>query len=267
MTKQETITSAAKAYEAMLVPGIIAPWAELIVSGMQVNAGIKVLDVACGTGIATRYAARRCGNHGKAVGIDIDEGMVEIAKSISIKEGLSIDFQLGSACELPYDANLFDAAICLQGLQYFPDRLKAMSEMRRVLRPNSLLTAITWSGIDNCKGYWALVKALENRNLDAAAARKPFCLSSPTELRLLAEEAGFRQIEVRSEQHWAIFNSANAFVDAMLQGAPSTRYALEKVSPADWQDFLSEVDDLLSPWKHQSCLKFPMEGNVLVAHR
>lgn len=228
---------------------------------------MKVLDVACGTGIATRHAARRCGIRGRAVGIDIDQGMLEIAKSISMKEGLSIDYEHGSACELPYDSESFDAVLCLQGFQYFPDRQKAMSELHRVLRTNSLLIAITWSEIDHCKGYWALINALENRNIDAAAARKPFCLSNPVALRSLAEEAGFSQIEVRSEQRPANFKSTNAFVDAMAQGAPSTRHALEKVSTADWESFLSEVDDLLEPWKRHSRLEFPMESNVLVARR
>jgi SAM-dependent methyltransferase len=263
----EVDTSAAEAYEAALVPGMMAPWSEAIVSEAQISEGMRVLDVACGTGTAARYAARRCGVQGKVVAVDIDRGMLEIAKGVSTTEGLSIEYEYASACELPFESESFDAVLCLQGLQYFPDRPKAMSEFHRVLRVNSPLIVMTWSVIQACKGHWAMVSALENRNIDAAAARKPFSLSDSGALRTLAEGAGFKQVAVRTEERPACFSSATSFVDAMLRGAPSTRQALERVPLKDWPHFLADVERMLAQWTHGSSLEFPMASHVLEARR
>jgi ubiquinone/menaquinone biosynthesis C-methylase UbiE len=263
----EVDTSAADAYETSLVPGLIAPWAELIVSEAKITEGMSVLDVGCGTGIVARHAARRSGSVGRVVGMDIDHGMLGAAKSVSIKEGLSIDYQYGSACELPFDSGAFDAVLCLQGLQYFPDPMRALREFRRVLKSRSVLAIVTWSELESCKGWWALVSALERRGIDASAARKPFALSSADEIRSLYARAGFEDISVHSEQRVSNFRSANHFVAAMLQGAPSTRLALGQVPKGEWPDFISEVDDLLAPWQTASGLAFPTQCNVLKARR
>ncbi len=260
-------TSAAETYEATLAPSLMAPWAEAIVSEARIKEGMSVLDVACGTGIAARYAAHRCGPRARVIGVDIDPGMLEIAKAVSLKEGLSIEYEYGSACELPFESESFDAVVCLQGLQYFPNRLRAMSELRRVLRMNSPLIVMTWSEIENCKGAWAMVNALERRGIDATAARKPFSLSDSNEILSLAEETGFTHVAIRREQRLASFRSATAFVDAMLKGAPSSRLALEKVPSDDWPNFLAEVEGMLAQWKYDFGLKFPMESNILEARR
>jgi SAM-dependent methyltransferase len=264
---REIDTSAAEAYETYLVPGMMAPWAELVVSDARVGEGMQVLDVACGTGVAARQAARCVGSSGKAFGIDIDHGMLTVARVVSLREQLSIKYENASACGLPFESESFDAAFCLQGLQYFSDPLKTLSELRRVLRANAVLASASWSEIDNCKGHWAIVSALERRDIDAAAVRKPFAAAVATDLHSLALEAGFRDVSIRTEMREGKFRSAAAFVEAMLQGSTSSRYALEKVPSDDWSDFLSEVEDALAPWSSATGIAFPMESNVIVAYR
>lgn len=262
----EADTSAAQAYEAFLVPGMMAPWAKESVACARIENGMTVLDVACGTGTAARHAARRC-VQGRVVGVDLDRGMLSVANAVSLKERLPIQYLYGSACELPFESETFDAVLCLQGLQYFPDRCRAMTEMCRVLRPGAPLIAMTWSEMDNCKGYLAMVSALERRHIDATAMRKPFSLSDSAELYSLAAEAGFRNFAVRTKQHTACFRSAAAFVDAMLQGAPSSRCALEQVPSEDWPGFIADVADMLAQWDGGVGLEFPMESHVLEARR
>jgi SAM-dependent methyltransferase len=256
----------AQAYQAALVPALMATWGEAIVTAAQVREGMSVLDVACGTGVATRSAARRCGSRGRVVGVDVDAGMLAVAEAESMNEGLSIEYAQGSACALPSSSGSFDAVLCLQGLQYFPDQLAAIKEMRRVMRPGSMLALITWSTLQSCKGQWAMVRALERHDIDASAARKPFSLADSTELMTVAQEAGFERVTVRKEQHLARFASAASFIEAMRKGAPSTRLALEQVPPGEWASFLGEVEGLVAEWVRDSGLEFPVECNVLEAH-
>jgi SAM-dependent methyltransferase len=257
--------SMAEAYQAALVPGLMAPWGEAIAAAAQIRDGMSVLDVACGTGVATRSAARRCGSRGRVVGVDVDAGMLAVAAAESMNEGLSIEFAYGSACALPFSSGSFDAVLCLQGLQYFPDQLVAMKEMRRVLRPGSMLAVMTWSNLQSCKGQWAMVSALECRSIDASAARKPFSLADSTGLMTMAQEAGFERVAVRKEQRLARFPSPASFIGAMRKGAPSTRLALEQVPSGEWASFLSDVEGLVAEWVRGADLEFPVECNLLEA--
>jgi len=263
----ELNTSVAKAYEDTLVPGLMSPWAQTIVDHAHIRDGMRVLDVACGTGVAARCAARLSGPSGGVVGIDVDLGMLAVAQAESKREGLPVEYLHGSACALPLDTASFDAALCLQGLQYFPDALVAMRELRRILRPNSPLVAVTWSTLESCKGQSAMVTALERRGIDAAAARKPFSMADSATLEALAVEAGLERVAVRRQTRLARFASAASFVDAMRRGAPSTRIALDQVPSAEWPGFVIEVERALAEWAGETHLEFPVECNVLVAQR
>lgn len=267
MTDPKVDTTAAEAYESALVPAIFGPWAQEVVASAGIGPGMSVLDLACGTGVATRHAARLCSPNGRVIGIDIDSGMVEIAKAAALERSLVADFRRGSADDLPVDSASIDVALCLQGLQFFPDRSKAFAELQRVVKPGGRLIATTWCSIERCKGYWAMVGALESRGIDAAAARKPFSLSDPQVLREHAERAGFRDVTVRTEQRFADFPSTESFVAAIAQGAPSSRHALAKVPQTEWPGYLADVDAALAQWKSDSRLRFPMESNVLRASR
>jgi ubiquinone/menaquinone biosynthesis C-methylase UbiE len=137
--------SGPEAYEAVLVPAVFKPWAELLVREAEIKEGLDVLDVACGTGIVARCAARAGGARSRVAGADLDPAAIEVAKAVSISEGLKIDYRCASASELPFESGSFDAVLCQQGLQYFPDIQRAMSEFHRVLRPCGRAVAATWT--------------------------------------------------------------------------------------------------------------------------
>lgn len=260
-------TAAAEAYDTILVPEVFLPWAELMVRETPILNGMSVLDVACGTGVVARCAARACAPRGRSSGIDIDPAMIQVAATVAAREGLDIDYRCASASELPFEAGSFDAALCLQGLQYFPDKAQALAELRRVMRPGARLVGVVWAEMEACAGNWAMITALERRGLDARDMRKPFVLSDSTALRSTVEKAGFDEVTVKVAHRTVRFESAKVFVESIAQGAPSSRLALAQVPPPQWQDFRSEVDAQLAPWTRQGRLEFPMASNVLTARR
>jgi len=260
-------TSAAEAYESVIVPTVFRDWAEILVREAQVEEGMRVLDVACGTGVVARCAAQLCGARGRSTGVDIDPAMIEVARAVSHKEGLQIDYHCASASELPFEPASFDAALCQQGLQYFPEKEKALAELHRVMRPGARLVVATWTQMQQCAGHWAMIDALERRNIDAKDMRKPFALSDHGVLRELVEGAGFGHVAVRTVQRVVRFPSAKAFVESIAQGAPSSRLALAKVPAAEWPGFLAKVEAHLEPWSRSGHLEFPMGSNLLSARR
>src|SRR6185436_862131 len=84
-------TSAAEAYDSILVPVVLQSWAELMVREADVHAGMRTLDIACGTGVVARCAARVAGPSGYTSGIDIDAAMIEVARASAHRQGLEID--------------------------------------------------------------------------------------------------------------------------------------------------------------------------------
>jgi ubiquinone/menaquinone biosynthesis C-methylase UbiE len=258
-------TSAAEAYDAVLVPEVFRPWAELMIQEAHVQNGMQTLDVACGTGVVARCAARFCGPRGRSSGLDIDPAMIKVAEAAALREGLDIDYRCGSASELPFEAGSFDAALCLQGLQYFPDKEQALAELRRVMRPGASLVVVVWTEMQACAGNWAMITALERLSLDAKDMRKPFALADSAALRALVEQAGFEDVTVEVVHRMVRFASAKAFVESIAQGAPSSRLALAQVPPREWQNFLTDVEAQLAPWTKDARLEFPMASNVLIA--
>src|SRR5437879_12740744 len=73
---------AAEQYERYVARYILAPWAPLLVDGARLAEGERVLDVACGTGVVTRAAAKRVGPSGHVVGVDLNPGMIAVERSL-----------------------------------------------------------------------------------------------------------------------------------------------------------------------------------------
>jgi SAM-dependent methyltransferase len=193
--------SAPAEYETFLVPAMFAPFAETLVEQAGVEEGSRVLDVACGTGAASRAAARRAGPSGSVTGLDLGEPTLAIARSVPPEQGAApITFKQSDAAALDVDSDAFDVTICQQGLQFFPDRLAALAEMRRALKPGGRVAIATWTGLER-NPFGPVVDALE-RHISADAASmlaSPFALSDE-ELGSLIAGAGFSDAQVRQEE-------------------------------------------------------------------
>jgi SAM-dependent methyltransferase len=120
----------AEIYERHFVPQIGLPCAELLVDAARPAAGDRVVDIACGTGVATRLAAERVGLDGTVAGVDGHPGMLAVAQATTDRP---IDWRHASADGLPFGDDSFDVVLCSLGLQFFADKIGALAEMRRVV--------------------------------------------------------------------------------------------------------------------------------------
>ena len=182
MTGQWQITgNAAETYEHALVPAVFAPWAPLVVALADPQPGDRVLDIACGTGVVTRLAARQVGSTGIVVGLDLNPGMLAFAASITPSNcsDAPITWREASATDMPLVEATYDIAYCQLGLQFFPDRSAALREMYRVLVSGGRLGVMVWQGIQYTPGFGALAEALERHISSEAASimRAPFALA------------------------------------------------------------------------------------------
>lgn len=126
---------AAEVYEQCFVPALFGPWAAHVADAARVASRDRVLDVGCGTGVLARAAADRVTAADQVTGLDRNEGMLAVARRLRPQ----IDWRQGDATALPFaDAN-YDVVMSQFALMYFPDRIAALKEMVRVLRPEGRL--------------------------------------------------------------------------------------------------------------------------------
>src|SRR5262249_56971215 len=121
--------SAPEAYEHYLVPTLFTPWAEDLVDRMALRPGERVVDVACGTGIVARLAAHRISPGGAVTGLDLNPGMLSVARSLSPPADVTMEWREGSALTLPFSNATFNILLRPPGLPFFPHRLPAPPEM------------------------------------------------------------------------------------------------------------------------------------------
>ena len=135
--------TAAENYQRDFVPLIATPVSKDLLRMADLQPGEHVLDVACGTGHVTRAAAERVGDTGTVTGIDIAPDMIEVAKSVPVPAGASVEWQISDAAALPIPDASADVALCQMGLMFMEDRPAAVAEMRRVLEPSGRLVINT----------------------------------------------------------------------------------------------------------------------------
>lgn len=191
-------TNASENYERFFVPSIGAPLADDLVDRAALRPGERVLDVACGTGVIARRASERVGAQGRVAGLDVNPGMLAVARSTAPSD-VPIDWYEASAEAMPLPDEAFDAAICQLSLQFVPDKVAALREMRRVLVPNGRALLNVPGPMPDL--FEVLADAM-GRHVGAHAAgfvRHVFSLYETDEIQRLFEEAGFRDIDVRTE--------------------------------------------------------------------
>ena len=115
------------------------------VERLGLQAGERVLDVCCGSGASAIPAAEIVGPTGSVVGVDLAEGLLELARAKAKQRGLTnIDFQSGDLTHLAFEDERFDTVVCVFGIFFVPDMEAALRELKRVVRNGGRVAITTW---------------------------------------------------------------------------------------------------------------------------
>lgn len=212
---QEEIAGAT-AYEGLHVPALFREWTSRVLDAAEVQAGHRVLDVACGTGVLARAAAVRVGTGGSVAGVDPNPGMLTVARQLN--DG--IEWRHGTAESLPCDDASFDRVISQFGMMFFVDRDLAVREMLRVLVPGGRLAIAVWDSLERSPAYSREVDLLQRRagSEAAHALRAPFVMGDRVALQELVENAGAAEVKGLTPMGRANFPSIRSMVEADLRG-------------------------------------------------
>lgn len=142
--------SVAARYDIMndvLSGGLHRLWKAFAVRHAQVRPGMRVLDVAGGTGDLARAFARQVGPAGRVILTDINDAMLAEGRDRLLDAGLAIDTVLCDAEQLPFADGSFDRVIVSFGLRNMTHKDRALAQMARVLRPGGQLLVLEFSRI------------------------------------------------------------------------------------------------------------------------
>lgn len=260
--------NSAAAYERYLVGQLFAAWAEELIDFAGLGLGERVLDVCCGTGSVARRAAEVVGPAGSVAGLDLNENMLNMARSLSAGSRPAIEWRQGDAQELPFADDSFDAVFCQQALGFLADPDAALAQMRRVLAPGGRAAVEVMRSLDHHPAYERLAAALERHAGPEAGAmmRSPFPAWSREELRSLLEGAGLRDVRVRISLQRLRHASAAEFLRQEAASSPLAG-AISSLSEMRMAALLDEIEAALLPYADDEGIIIPMECYMACGRR
>jgi len=115
------------------------------VERLSLQSGSRVLDACCGAGASALSAAEIIGLKGKVIGVDLAQGLLELAQGKAAQRRLgNTQFERGDLLSLRFPNESFDAAVCVFGIFFVPDMAAAVQELWRCVRPGGQLAVTTW---------------------------------------------------------------------------------------------------------------------------
>ena len=152
--------SISKLYETYLVPLIFEPYAVDLVKRLASRSVTRLLETAAGTGLVTRTLASVLPERVSIVATDLNQPMLDEASVLGTRR--PVEWRQADAMQLPFLDGTFDAVVCQFGAMFFPDKPKAFSEARRVLKPGGVFIFNVWDRIEENEFADTVTTALES---------------------------------------------------------------------------------------------------------
>jgi ubiquinone/menaquinone biosynthesis C-methylase UbiE len=217
---------------------LIQPVADTVCEALDLQAGSRVLDVACGSGNAA-IAAARCGC--EAVGIDYVPALLDRGRRRAEAEGLNIQLLHGDAEAIPFPDDSFDAVVSVYGSMFAPNHDRAAAELVRVCRPGGRIGLATWTP-DGFIGQ--MLKAVGAHVAPVPGVASPLLWGSQSYLDELFNDEVARLVCHERTFTWR-FRSAEAFVDFFRAYYGPTLKAFEAVGETGEDALFSDLVQLV----------------------
>lgn len=145
VTDKLFVGSIPQLYDQYLVPLIFQPYAAILAERVLAAEPQDVLETACGTGVLTQALASELPATASIVATDLNQPMLDYAATKAYQ--MPIAWRQADALALPFENGVFDIVVCQFGAMFFPDRIQAYNEARRVLRPGGQFLLNVWDRI------------------------------------------------------------------------------------------------------------------------
>jgi ubiquinone/menaquinone biosynthesis C-methylase UbiE len=245
----------------------LGPLTELMLDLAGVTVGCRVLDLGAGTGDQTLLAARRIGPAGMVLATDISASMLALTQEAASAADLqNVQTRVMDAQSLELETGSFDAAMARFSLQFVPDVQRALSEVRRVLKPGGRFAAVVFSAVER-NPFRAAPQAIASR---LAGKQFPesgpgqWALNDPTTLRDAFQRAGFRDVDARPVPFVYRFPSLADALQNSKESQPPLVKLLDELSEVDRATAWAEIAQTLQPFAGPDGFAAPSEALTVV---
>jgi SAM-dependent methyltransferase len=220
--------------------------------------GMDWLDVGCGTGVLTGAILAQC-KPANVLSIDPSEGFLARARENTL--GKQAEFRLGDAQALPVETACRDFVVSGLMLNFVPDKIAALSEMKRAARAGGTVALYVWDypggGVEFMRAFWSAAAALDPGASDLAENKRfPYC--TPDGLADLAKGAGFGAVECTEIEAPTLFKDFDDYWHPFTLGqGPAPGYCA-KLGPAPRQRLKERL---------QETLPFQTDGSIMLKTR
>lgn len=211
--------------------------AEAFVERLNIQPGMKVLDVACGSGNLAIVAARKGAD---VKGIDIADNLIETAQNRAEAAGLNIKFEQGDAEAMPYEDGEFDLVMTMFGAMFAPRPDVAASELLRVCKPGGIIAMANWTP----EGHSGQMFKLSGKYLPPPNMPPPVQWGVP---EIVAERFGDRVSDLKMTPQMADFEydfSPAEVVEFFKTFFGPTVMAFKLIAPENQEAFRSDTEAL-----------------------
>ena len=183
-------------YDRYLGPVLFAPYAADLAARVKAIAPLAVLETAAGTGILTARLADVLCRDARITATDLNQAMIDTAAAKIASD--KVTWQACDAMRLPFDDDAFDCVLCQFGVMFFPSKVEAFKEARRVLRPGGKFLFNVWDRLEFSPIFLTIANAIADRYPEDPpnfARRTPYGHHDVQAILDQLGEAGFADVE------------------------------------------------------------------------
>jgi SAM-dependent methyltransferase len=214
--------------------------------------GMRVLDLASGTGEPAISLAICVGPEGHVTALDLSADLLEIAKGRAQARGLeNLTLQQGDAHSLPFSDNTFDVATSRFGVMFFSDPVGALRELHRVLRTGARACFLAWGTFE--QPYWESMMGVVHRRVGGPLLEPggpdPFRFARSGSLSTVLRSAGFSAVEEGTRTlPWNWPGPVGEVWEQAQAVAVPFRPMLDRVPAETWPQIHAEVHDAVGQY-------------------
>ena len=215
-------------YDEIFGPFFLEPYAFDLVERINATNVTNILELAAGTGRVTIHLLSAFPDTVQITATDINPDMMAVGKQIVDASNLA--WERVDMCSIPYEDDKFDLIVCQFGVMFAPDKIKALSEMYRVLKPGGQLLFNVWGDIEYNKVWNVTNKVVNSFFSDTPLTiyQGPFSMSDEKAVLALMKQAGFKSATAVPVNELGEIASADLAVKGYLEGLPIRNIIMEK---------------------------------------
>jgi ubiquinone/menaquinone biosynthesis C-methylase UbiE len=253
-------------YDQYMVPLVFAPYARLVADRAAALQPRRILETAAGTGVVTEQLHRALPG-ADIVATDLNAPMLEQAERHI--NSANVRFQAADAQALPFADGCFDLVVCQFGLMFMPDKVRANSEARRVLRDGGRYMLVIWDRIEHNHATMAVGRAVGDLfPMDSIRfyERVPFAYHDVGQIERDLLAAGFTDIELETAELRSRAPSARDAAIGLVQGTP-VRSDIEQIDASMVGRATDVAAEALQKYEGPDGFDAPMSARLVTAIR